>query len=503
MRLLYILLLALVTQIVQAQENPFSQEHAELNALQKYELEHPPRLKMDMPAPAENEQFFGARVNRTATLLATSCPEHRWPVKILIYGQSITGSQVFTEQLSAYLKEQFPYADLTLENRAIGGFGGEQLIRTAMHDVYPAYPDLIIFHVYGGEQHGELEQLFTNIRRYTTSEILLMNHHLDGNRTETIQSSYQYLRYIANKYDCELADISTEWTKYLSDNNLKTPDLLRDGVHPNRNGNWLMVRLIGRHLRCNMLYPGQWMNRVQTCFVTSAYDNNGTNPLAFSGKPWKVINSVPTGDSEKNTLKLTFHGNRVDIIAGQLEDATKTGSARVHIDGKPISDNNMVCAITRPGPGPGTWFPAIRRVGHKSALLPETWTLKIDQLNTDSTIWYFSVKGSKTGNDGSGNSGETFISKSGRVIIDQSDYMFLDIKKAFKTAAPAGFVVHWSVVPLLQSIYRSPTNMDKTKVYKTTVVQGLENSRHVLEIIPLGDGLVPVEAFEIHRPPME
>ncbi len=43
-------------------------------------------------------------------------------MRILIYGQSITGSVVFTEQLRAYLDQHFPHANITLDNRCIGGF---------------------------------------------------------------------------------------------------------------------------------------------------------------------------------------------------------------------------------------------------------------------------------------------------------------------------------------------------------------------------------------------
>lgn len=503
MRYLTVLVLLIAVQVVWAQENPFSQENAELNALKKYELIHPPRPLNPMPEPGVNEAFFGSRLIRSATLLTTSCQERRWPVKILIYGQSISGSQIFTEQMSAYLKERFPYADISLENRSIGGFGGDRLIRTAVHDVYTACADLIIFHVYGGEQHGELEQFFTNVRRYTTADILLMNHHLSGGQTEYIPSSFQYLRYIANKYNCELADISTEWMKYLSDNNLKTADLLRDGTHPNRNGNWLLAHLVGRHIQYNPLFPGQWQNMVQTCFATSAYDMNGKNILTFTGQPWKIVGGVSTGDATQSALKLTFYGNRVDVIAGQLPDGKNAGTALVRIDGKTTSDKYFPYAITRPSPGPGTWFPSIRRISHKSPLIAEKWILKIDKINSDSTVWFFTVNGSRTGTDGSGRSDQSFVSKSGRVVIDLSDYMFADIKKGFKSITQVGFEVNWSVVPLFQSIYSAPVIVDKAKMYKTTLVQGLENGLHTLELIPNGDGQIPVEAFEIHRPSLQ
>ena len=52
-------------------------------------------------------------------------------------------------------------------------------------------------------------------------------------------------------------------------------------------------------------------------------------------------------------------------------------------------------------------------------------------------------------------------------------------------------------------IYKSPIIEDEKVVYKTTIVQGLTNSAHTLEIVPIGDGLVPIEAIEVHQPPLK
>jgi hypothetical protein len=501
--LLFLLLPALLTaqeyHTLIPRDYPYSQETAEMNALQQYEQTHPPRSHRPEPAPADREAFFGARVVRTATLLATSCRERRQPVRIIIYGQSIAGSQVLSEELDIRLRQKFPHADIHLENRSIGGFGGDRLLRTAVHDLYDARPDLIIFHVYGGEAHGELEQLFANLRRYTTAEVLLMNHHLDRSSKAIHETSFNYLRYIANKYHCELVDISTEWMRYLADHHLETADLLRDGVHLNRHGNRLAAQFIIRHLQYNSLFPNDWMNTVQTAFVRSAYDQGPADAFTFTGEPWKIISGVPAGDTPQSALRYTFHGNRADLIAGQLPDSLKTGSARIYIDGKPVSSHPGLYTITRPSMSPEFWFPAIMRIGYRKPLVEETWTLHVDRANTDSTVFYFSVKGSKTGFDGSGNTAEPFVSKSGRVVIDPSDYMFFKVK----APVPPGFEVHWSVLPLYLEVYRTPVITDRTKVEKTTVVQGLENGLHTLEIIPNGDGPVPVEAIEIHRPPLQ
>ena len=498
-----ILILPFLYIALTAQINVLTQEEAEQRALELYEKDNPPRDTVPMPAPAEYEEYFGSRLTRSVSLLSTSNKERRLPVKILIYGQSIVGSRNFSECMSAYLTEHFPYADITIENRAIGGFSGDRLLRTAVHDVYPFYPDLLIFHVYGGEDHGELEQLFTNVRQYTTADILLFNHHLNANQKTYIEKSYQFLRYIANKYNCELVDVSKEWMQYLADNDLQPSDLLRDNVHPNRHGHVVLSNLIGRHLRYNFLYPGFWQDRVRTVYLKSAYDVNAEKQIFFKGKKWEIIDNVPVGKSKDAPIKFTFEGNRVDIIAGKLKNPETLGSAKIILDGKLISKNKDIpYSITRPSPGPNTWIPLVRRISYIKALVPEDWTLMVDEINQDSTIWFFSVRGTVTGFDGSGRSDEAFTSKSGRVVIDPSDYMFAEIVKTFKTVTPVGFESKWKVEPMFIETYQSPAMDDKSKVYKTTIVKGLKNGLHTLELIPNEDGILPIEAFEVHRPDM-
>ena len=111
--------------------------------------------------------------------------------------------------------------------------------------------------------------------------------------------------------------------------------------------------------------------------------------------------------------------------------------------------------------------------------------------------------GSKTGFDGSGTSDRSFVSKSGRVIIQMEDFMFAKIKAVFKNVTKPGFEATWKVEPLFVDIYKSPIIEDEKVVYKTTIVQGLTNSAHTLEIVPIGDGLVPIEAIEVHQPPLK
>jgi hypothetical protein len=500
MKYTFLTVLLLSALVAKAQGKDYSQEAAEREALQKYEATYKAPDSLPLPDPAPNEAFFGAHLVRTATLLATSSAQRRYPVKVLIYGQSITGSKVFTDTLYTYLKEKFPFADLQVENRSIGGFSAGHIIRTAPHDLYYTNADLVIFHVYGGEKTGELEQLFTNLRRTSTADILLFNHHQNGDRKKPDAEGASYLRYIANKYDCELADVSTEWPAYMEKYKLQAKDLLRDNVHPNRYGNWLLIQLLGRHIRYNPLFTSNWYQTVQTAYAVTGFEKGKRNAVEFSGEPWQRTNYIATGNNRNGTLLLHFYGNRVDITSGE---ALQPGSARLLLDGKPVSAYPQRFMITRPSAGPGTWWPGIRQVSHVKPLQEEDWTLEIEKINADSTVYTYRVKGSKTGYDGTGNSKETFISTSGRVVIEPADVFFADIKKTFKVPVPTGFIVKWSVVPLFSETFQAPATTDKTKIYKTTLVQGLDNGVHSLQLIPNGDGPVPVISFDIHRPPLE
>jgi len=278
-----------------------------------------------------------------------------------------------------------------------------------------------------------LGELFTNIRKYTTADVLLLSHHTLHRPTTADDFSARYLRYIANKYDCELADISYEWPKYLAANNMVPADLLRDGTHPNRNGNWLLAQLVGRHIKYSPQASNPSNQSVQTINVANAYEASPAGPITFTGKLWEHKNGLLIAHKPGSHLKLTFYGSRVDVIPGQLPKTIKPGGVKILLDGVPVETNHTLFAITRPGRGPHTWFPLVMRVTNAKPLIAEDWTLHIDKVNADSTDYTFSVQGSKTGLDGTGSSKRSFVSNSGRVVIDSTDFMFEVIRKTFKS----------------------------------------------------------------------
>lgn len=436
------------------------------------------------PAPAKDDGSLGANIQRTMTLLATSTPEHRNKVKILFYGQSIT-QQDWWKPVADDLRKRFPHADLTVENLAIGGFASQMLCRTAEHDLYPFYPDLLIFHVYGANQ--QYEEIIAATRKRTTAEILMQKDHAcfwppekaDMNKDKGQwwdgMMNNQFLPQIAKKHGCQLADIRTGWLDYLKANKLEPKALLRDSVHLNEQGCFLMAELVKQQLVHKPQLPNDsWKDMVRTLDV-------GKDVAWKDGK-----------------LVLEFDGNRVDVLAAK---SAGQPAARVLIDGKKPSEFPDAYTITRPGPTQLGYWPGVIRVGWEKPLLVEDWELRITETNDEGSQFKFEVKGSKTGPDGNGSAAEKFVSNSGRVVIDPKDWHF---KRAFdhgKKKLTAGFVVKWQVKPLFVDSYTPPQVDDPSREHATTLAQNIPNAKHTLELVAEGNTPPAIRAIRVYRPP--
>jgi hypothetical protein len=425
----------------------------------------------------------GRNIQRTMTLLATSTPQKRNTVKVLFYGQSIT-EQAWTKTVAADLRQRFPHADLVIENRAIGGFAAQLLVKTAETDLYPFYPDLVIFHVYGS--HIEYENIIRRIRERTTAEVLMQTDHMaaaDSLDEETDPAklspkqwnpwmNYAFLPGIARKYGTELVDQRNLWKQYLRDEKLAPSALLRDGVHLNERGCQLMARIVSGYLRYDPKLPdAAWRDLVRTYEV-------GKDLRWTEGK-----------------LVLEFEGNRVDAIC---KDG-RASPAMVHIDGHRPSELPGVYSLTRTTSYPGSGWPCILRVEHEQPWQIEDWTLTLTEVPADLKQIRFRVEGSKTGPDGEGTTGVRFLSKSGRVIIEPDDWNFEYAQKVFRRPIPAGFQIRWQVVPHFVDEFVSPGVKDAAVETTVTLAQGFPSGNHRLEIT--GGPDTPIAALRVYRPP--
>jgi hypothetical protein len=438
------------------------------------------------PAPIANNATFGDRIQRTMGLLAASTPTERRQVRILFYGQSIT-EQDWWKDVVKDLKQRFPYADVIVENRALGGFAAPILIRPSEHDLYPFYPDLLIFHVYGGDE--DYEALIANVRRRTASDILLHSDHIDwmptGNSDDPEQvkryewhntHSTQWLPELADKYGCEIAEIREPWRRYLKDNRLQPQELLSDNIHLNDWGNFLLAALIKPHLR---------------------YKPNSPQPPQDLVKTYTVGSDVKWQDGK---LVLEFEGNRIDAIADKTFNG-KAISARIAIDGKKPSEFPELYSITRPSVTLGVGWPAIIQISSQKPLIVEDWKAVITEINSDASKFKFDVVGSKTGYDGSGTNDKLFVSNSGRVVIEPKNWWLKNSYEYSKKPTSKGFEISWQVRPMFVDSYVPPKIADSSREYPTTLAQNLSNSKHTLEIVPETDGKVPIQAIRVYRPP--
>ena len=432
---------------------------------------------------------WGKNIQRTMRLLATSTPEKRNTVRILLYGQSIT-EQKWAKMVEDDLRRRFPHANLVIENRALGGFASQMLVKTAETDLYPFQPDLLIFHVYGS--HDKYEDIIRRTRERTTAEILMQNDHVTkpADLTEETDAAklppagkhwdafmnHNFLPSVAKKYGAELCDQRALWKAYLAENKLEPKALLRDSVHLNAHGEWFMAECVNAYLR---------------------YDPKlGPSPAEEWVKTYEIGKDVRWTDGK---LRFDFEGGRVEVICKPGHAAP----AAVHIDGRKPSEFAELYGFTRAGTKPeGKWlvkWPVIAPIGSQKPLLVEDWLLAVTKDAANGKLFTFTLTGSKTGADGAGRSDARFVSKSGRIVIETNDW---NVAYAMSLAGikpvPEKFTVKWNVEPRFVDEFVSPGAKDASIETTVTLAQGLPNGRHTLEIS--GVETPPIMDIRVYRP---
>jgi hypothetical protein len=430
---------------------------------------------------------WGKNIQRTMRLLATSTPEQRNTVRVLFYGQSIT-EQKWSQNVAEYLKQRFPNANLIIENRALGGFSSQWLVKTAESDLYPFQPDLLIFHVYGA--HDKYADIIRRTRERTSAEILMQTDHLtkpEDFDEETDASklppagkhwnafmNHNWLPSLAKKYQCELCDQRMLWKQYLKENNLQPKDLLKDGVHLNAYGEWLMAECVKAYLR---------------------YDPKlGPSPAEDWVKTYELGKDI---EPMKDEVAVEVDGHRIDFISNG-----KPGKiTSVTIDGKTPAEIVPQFIFTRastkvPGKWAGKW-PVVAPILSEAPPLDEEWTMHVKKTSDDKTFT-FELTGSKTGPDGSGRSDERFVSNSKRVVIEPEAWnVAYALSLAGHKPAPDEFPVAWKTQPRFVTSYEFPQNREPGKEAAITVASGLPAGQKQLRIT--FEGECPLKAIRVYR----
>jgi len=423
-----------------------------------------------------------AYIQRTMQALTASTREKPAHVRVLFYGQSIT-AQAWTRTVQKMLEERYPTVKFEFLNAAIGGYDSTRLIRTADHDLYPWYPDVLFFHVYG--PLDKYEEIVKRVRQRTSAEIVIWTSHFSRDEGKKMAEGVDLvhderaegIRRVAKTYNCMLVDLRRKWHDHLVENKVAAESLLTDSVHLNPNGCDLYAKCIGEEL-----------NRVPEL---------GENP-ASSG----TIVTVPVTDpavtrGKDGSLTLRFTGNRV--LAVSDGPGGKHAKAAILLDGKPMDDMPELWAITRPSLGPaGIWMPAVDHIASAVAPVAEDWTLTcLPDSTPDGKKIHFDLRGSATGYDGDGWSTTPFVSNSRRIMIEPNDWRVAWTLGYKKATLPDAFRVTWRSYPLFARVYGSQPAGTRTRL-----VQGCRNAEHTLTIVPEpAGGNVGIGAFVVHTPP--
>ncbi|MGA2496107.1 MAG: SGNH/GDSL hydrolase family protein [Tepidisphaeraceae bacterium] len=435
---------------------------------------------------------LGLGIQRAMTLLTTSTPEHRNTVRVLFYGQSIT-EQDWWKPVADDLRRRFPSANLIIENRALGGYASQLLVKSAETDLYPFQPDLLIFYVYGS--HIEYENIIRRTRERTAADIVIQTDHVnaDANLTELTDPgqipgpdgkiwnsfmNYKFLPEMVERYHLGVIDQRNLWKQYLQENNLPAKQLLRDGVHLNAHGNYLMAELVKSYL----------VRRAEATI----------DPMNCDVVKTQVVGR----DISWNDGRLTvpFDGNRVDVV---VRPGPAGGSAEVRIDGKRPSEFTELYGFTRALARPGGKWPPVMLISAEKTPLVEEWTMQVARDPAREKTYTFTLTGSRTGPDGQGRSDQRFVSNSGRVVIPPEGWgveFALEVLAGFKPV-PAAFTVKWQTIPQFADTFASPGAKAPAIETTVTLAQGLANGKHTLEIT--GADSTPIAAIRVYRPPLQ
>jgi hypothetical protein len=424
----------------------------------------------------------GQYVARTMNLLYKSTAKKRNTIKILVYGQSISEQEWWLEVKRTVIS-RFPNANVIMENRAIGGFAAQLLYKTVEMDVSSFYPDLVLLHDYGDNRY--YDTLLYTIRSRTAAEIAIMTDHYTGENKWSDTMSYHILPALAEKYKCDVINIRDPWKQFLKENNLEPSRLLKDGIHLNGYGNFLMAELV------SPLFVFKPAFREDQFGLCRTYTNK--RDFSFHG----------------DTLTLHFSGNKAEVIADS--SVINSGdSLKVLVDGRPPSSFQGCYFITRPFNNAGKkwpWeLPAMIHVSHSKFWINEEWTCTFTKAEPPFSDFSFRIRGSVTGPDGEGKGGTDFFSPSGRVTIkggdaeQGGDWHLNRSFQVLKTIVNPGDIVKWETYSISMDYFKPVISNDKSIENCITLFQGIPNSQHLLQLVKIGKRPPLISGIRIYKP---
>ena len=440
------------------------------------------------------------KIARTLEIIRTSTPQNHKVLKVLFYGQSITRGG-WHNAVVAHWRERYPNTVFVVQNRALGGFASQWLVRTTAQDITAFYPDLIIFHVYG--DHRAYEKILRMFRSLTAADVILQTDHGDvlpetpcteglslslhpkqgcagmlwvHQRLWHDEMSYHKIPAFAKKYGMAVEPQHQWWRDYLLRTHTPADSLLVDDVHPNEKGYALIAEFFNRYFD-NLVK--QW-----------------------NGQTEQNVVSIPP-DAAKNsdmTETVNFDGNRLELFSSKPLAVRPS----VVIDGDSPKNMDGCYQVTRSSSvgSPPDW-PALRRITLLHDHTAEDWTAIITNITPDQKLFDFSVKASSTGDEGSGNSSRKYISKSGQLSIDGPDWMFGPAYELKHVPLPVPAEVHWSVQYVCGGEPEVIDQGNGITQYRYVLGTGLSAGRHTVKLSFPDNDLADAVEFRAYKPSLD
>ena len=438
------------------------------------------------------------KIARTLEIIRTSTPTNHKVLKVLFYGQSITRAG-WHNAVVAHWHEKYPNTVFVVQNRALGGFASQVLVRTTEQDIAAFYPDLIIFHVYG--DHRAYERILRMFRSLTAADVILQTDHgevlPDPPCAEGLQlswhpnpgcagflwvhqrlwhdeMSYHKIPAFGNKYGMAVEPQHIWWRDYLLQHQLDPQSLIMsDGLHPNEKGNQLIAEFFNKFFDDLVEH---WNGQTERNVITIPVDAVGQS---------------------KGTETVQFNGSRLELLSSQPLAAWPL----VKIDGGSPEEIDGCYHVTRASPliSVSDW-PAVRRITLSHDHTAEDWTATITNISPDQKLVDFTVRASATGEEGRGSSSATFVSRSGHLRIEGDDWMFGRGYELKRVPLQVPAEVHWSVEYACGGKPELTDRGNGAMEYRYVLGTGLSNGKHAVELSSPPNDLKDAVEFRAYKP---
>lgn len=269
--------------------------------------------------------------------------------------------------------------------------------------------------------------------------------------------------------------------------------MLNDNIHHNTFGGELWGALQARHFEEQPVSPSSWQSRITS--INPLRSNRGLlGKIQYESKHWNKTECGIKTSKEGANIFIEFEGTRVDVISKQAK-----GKAHIFVDGKKVSQIVSTWSTTLPSNTKIDYRPALRKANIIGKPMAEKWTLTAEKISPDGKKYSYSLKGSISGDQGRGDHTQKFFSKNGVWEIDPKDITFSHAVQIKKKPVPFPLEVTWETYNNSLETWSCEGATEANPSGQVTLVQQLENKKHILEIIPV-EGSISIDEILIYKP---